>query len=161
MKHLKKYNESVSGSREELVRDINAMFKFHSNYICGIEFDLNNIDEINDEIDENLIPSKFRDAAGFTAEENCERRKQEIKSLFLKYKGWIFDNKESLGDSKHDGDWHEFTIEITDPEGNIYIGRGDTCPAESPQINEISDNDEERDKAYKKYLKLKKKWNFN
>lgn len=160
MKHLKKYNESVSGSREELVKDINAMFKFHSYYIWGIEFDLNDIDELNAEIDDRLNPSMFRDAAGHTAEENCERRKKEIKSLFLKYKGWKFENEEALGDSKHDSDWHEFTIEITDPDGNVYIGRGDTCPAESPQISTLSDNNEERDKAYKKYLKLKKKWGF-
>ena len=84
-----------------------------------------------------------------------------LLEMCLKYKGWKFDNQKNLGNSRHDHDYHEFTIEITDPEGNVYIGKGDTCPAEAPQIESISDNDAVKAKDFEEYTRLKNKWGFN
>jgi hypothetical protein len=143
MKHLNKFNESIN--KTEIVGDINKMFKFHSYYIWGIEFDLSSdLDDIIEMIDDQI---------------HNEVRNKELKDIFNKYKGWKFSD-EKHGYSRHDNDWTHFTIRITDQDGNYYIGRGETCPAESPQIDDIIDQNEEKKKDHEEYLKLKKKWGF-
>ena len=79
MKHIRKFNEGID-NKQELIDNINQMFKFHCRYIWGIEFDLtdfpNDPEELGLRIDELEI-SNFRATAGFTAEENCEKEKKE------------------------------------------------------------------------------------
>lgn len=147
MKHLKKFNESLSNVND-LISDINKLFKWHSYYVSGIEFDLTEFPDENTDLGDTLKQMTYK------------KDYQAFYDMCLKYKGWVFDNEESLGSSRHDHDWHEFTIEITDPEGNVYIGRGDTCPAEAPHLKSISDNDEEKSKDYEEYTRLKNKWGF-
>lgn len=161
MKHIKKFavNESIQ-NRQEFINDINKLFKFHSYYLWGIEFEIDD-DTIEDAMDAIESQMKFVAGNGKTAEENKESYRKSFEDLCNKYKNWKFENEEELSDSKHDHDWCEFKITIIDPNGNKYIGRGETCPAESPQIKTIIDNEEEKQKDYKEYLRLKEKWKFN
>ena len=148
MKYIKKFNESITNI-DQVISDLNKLFKWHSYYVWGIEFDLTDFPNENTDLGDSLSKMTYK------------KDYQPFYDMCLKYKGWKFSNEQSLGTSKHDHDWHEFTIEITDADGDVYIGKGDTCPAEAPRLTSMLDTNEAKKKDFEEYTKLKNKWGFN
>lgn len=141
MKHLKKYNEQSEVVSTPDVKEINRI--------------INNMDgESEFEIDDDLI-SSFEEDGSPVEEENIG----DLISLLRKYHGWELKDLDAEY-SEHDYDWSDFKIKIISPTGEVFTGRGSTCPAEKVEISSISSKDEEREEAHKKYLDLKKEWGF-
>lgn len=161
MRYISKFNsyQESLGYDQETIKEINEILEFHSYHIWGIEFKLDN-DTIEEMID--CIDSiSFSEANGRTGDENRNAYKERFEEILNKYRGWEFKDEKLLGSNKHDHDWCEFEITIVDNMGNTFLGKGDTCPAESPQISQILNLYQSKEKDYKEYLRLKKKWNFD
>ena len=158
MKHIKKYTQvNESNNTTPDVGEINELFKIHSYWITGVEFSLE-----ESESKSIINHLETRGSRSSFSKDVPEKTINRFKELAEKYKGFRFENEECANNYDSDYDWESFTIDVLGPNNEHWIGHGQTCPAESPRLDELRNQDEpdEKSKDYQQWLRLGSKWGF-